>query len=198
MPELVRQKIWDPVTRCWHWVLVLSVGIGWAFGRYMTFDTISWHFYLGYLTLALIVFRCFWGIIGPEPIRLTKLLPTPAALWHYLKRIGKRQPSGTRGHNPIGSISVLLMLLSIAGQAITGLFIVSDDFFESGPLAGYVSEAVSNRLTWWHHLNADILLVLVSLHVGAILFYLVWKRENLAIAMITGWKQVRQREEDPD
>ena len=196
MPELTRQKIWDPVTRSWHWILVLSVGIGWAFGRYMTFDTISWHFYLGYLTLALIAFRCLWGFIGPDPIRLRNLLPTPTALWHYLRRIGRREPSGTRGHNPIGSISVILMLLSIAAQAITGLFIVSDDFFESGPLAGHVSESFSNRMTWWHHTNADILLVLVSLHVAAILFYLIWKRENLVIAMITGWKQVRSENDD--
>jgi cytochrome b len=196
LSDLQREKIWDPVTRLWHWILVLAVGIGWGFGRFMSFDTIEWHFYLGYLTLGLILFRCLWGFIGPAPVRIPALLPKPAELWRYLRHLGRRQPSGTPGHNPLGSISVMLMLLAIGAQAITGLFIVSDDFFESGPLASYVSEATVNRLTWWHHLNADIILALVLTHVGAILFYLLWKKENLVKPMLTGWKWVKREKRD--
>ena len=84
------------------------------------------------------------------------------------------------------------MVLAITAQAVTGLFIQSDDFFEYGPLAGYVSESVVNRMTWWHHLNADFILVLVILHVGAFVFYWVWKHENLVKPMITGWKWVKR------
>jgi len=196
LSDLQREKIWDPVTRLWHWILMLAVGIGWGFGRFMSFDTIEWHFYLGYLTLGLILLRGLWGFIGPAPVRIRALLPKPAELWRYLRHLGRRQPSGTPGHNPLGSISVMLMLLAIGAQAITGLFIVSDDFFESGPLASYVSEATVNRLTWWHHLNADIILVLVLTHVGAILFYLLWKKENLVKPMLTGWKWVKREKRD--
>jgi cytochrome b len=187
-----REKIWDPVTRLWHWVLALAVGSGWTIGKFMSFDNIEWHFYLGYFVLGLVLFRCLWGLLGPAPVRLRALLPTPAELWRYLRHVGKREPGGAAGHNPLGSISVILMLLAVGAQAVTGLFIVSDDFFESGPLAGYVSEATVNRLTWWHHLNADLILVLVALHVGAVLFYLVWKREDLVKPMITGWKWVKR------
>lgn len=187
-----REKIWDPVTRLWHWVLVLAVGLGWSFGKFMTFDNIEWHFYLGYLTLALMLFRFLWGFIGPAPVRYAALLPSPRACLAYLGGIAQRKPSGTPGHNPLGSVSVILMLALITAQAATGLFLVSDDFFESGPLASYVSEATVNRLTWWHHLNADIILVLVVLHVGAILFYLLWKKENLILPMINGWKWVKR------
>jgi len=187
-----QEKIWDPVTRLWHWVLMLAVSIGWSFGKYMSFDNVQWHFYLGYLVLGLMLFRLLWGFIGPSPVRFPALLPTPAGLLTYLRQVGQRKPSGTPGHNPLGSISVMLMLISITAQAVTGLFIVSDDFFESGPLASYVSEATVNRLTWWHHLNSDFILVLVVLHVGAILFYLLWKKENLVKPMITGWKWVKR------
>jgi len=187
-----REKIWDPVTRLWHWVLVLAVGVGWSFGKFMSFDNIEWHFYLGYLTLALMLFRLLWGVIGPAPVRYTALLPSPRACLAYLGGIGQRKPSGTPGHNPLGSVSVILMLALITAQAVSGLFITSDDFFESGPLASYVSEATVNRLTWWHRLNADIILVLVALHVGAILFYLLWKKENLILPMISGWKWVKR------
>ena len=163
----------------------------------MSFDTIEWHFYLGYLTLGLMVFRYLWGFIGPAPIRYRALLPTPAMLFGYLRHVGQRKPSGTAGHNPLGSLSVILMLLAITAQALTGLFIESDDFFESGPLAGYVTEAMVSRLTWWHHLNADFILILVVLHVSAILFYLIWKRENLITAMISGWKWVKRDNDHP-
>jgi len=190
-----QEKIWDPVTRLWHWVLALAVGVGWSFGKFMNFDNIQWHFYLGYLVLGLMLFRLLWGFIGPAPVRYPALLPTPGGLLAYLRQLGQRRPSGTPGHNPLGSISVILMLISITAQAVTGLFIVSDDFFESGPLASYVSEATSNRLNWWHRLNADVILVLVVLHLGAILFYLLWKRENLVKPMISGWKWVKH---DPD
>jgi cytochrome b len=187
------EKIWDPVTRLWHWVLALAVTVGWSFGRFMSFDTVQWHFYIGYTVLGLMLFRWLWGFVGPSPVRHRALLPRPRALLDYLRHIGRRAPSGSAGHNPLGSISVILMLVAISAQAVTGLFIQSDDFFEYGPLAGYVSEATVNRLTWWHHLNADIILVLVVLHLAAILFYLLWKKENLVKPMISGWKWVKHR-----
>ena len=186
------EKIWDPVTRLWHWILVLAVSLGWSFGKFMSFDTIQWHFYIGYLILGLMVFRYLWGFAGPTPVRYRAIIPTPTALLTYLRHMGRREPSGSPGHNPVGSLSVIAMLVVIGAQAISGLFIESDDFFEYGPLAGYVSEAMVNRLTWWHHFNADVILVLVILHVSAILFYLVWKKENLIKPMITGWKWVKR------
>jgi cytochrome b len=192
LDEFERQKIWDPVTRAWHWVLVLSVTVGWSFGKFMSFETIQWHFYLGYLTLGLMVFRWLWGLLGPAPIRLGTLLPRPSELIRYLRHVGQRRPSGAAGHNPLGALSVLTMLVVITAQAVSGLFIESDDFFEYGPLAGYVSETTVSRLTWWHHTLADVVLVLVVLHVAAILFYLLWKRENLIAPMINGWKSVRR------
>lgn len=192
------EKIWDPVTRLWHWVLVLAVSVGWVFGKYMSFDTVQWHFYIGYLILALMLFRYLWGFAGPTPVRYRAIIPTPTEVFIYLRHMGRREPSGSPGHNPVGSLSVIAMLIVITAQAVTGLFIESDDFFEYGPLAGYVSESVVNRLTWWHHFNADVILVLVVLHVGAILFYLLWKRENLIKPMISGWKWVKRTDTTPD
>lgn len=192
MEELHLEKVWDPVIRLWHWVLVLAVGIGWSFGKFMTFDTVQWHFYLGYLVLGLMAFRYLWGFLGPDPVRYRAIVPTPAKILRYLKTLPQRKPSGVPGHNPLGSLWVIALLLSITTQAVTGLFIESDDFFEYGPLAGYVSEATVSRLTWWHHFNANLILILVVLHIVAILFYWLWKKENLVKPMITGWKWVRR------
>lgn len=190
MSKLELEKIWDPVIRLWHWVLACVVITNWIFGEFMTFDTISWHFYLGYTVLGLIGFRLIWGFVGPSPVRWSRLIPRPSQTFGYLETLSKREPSGTPGHNPLGSLSVLALLLVLLGQAGTGLFIESDDFFESGPLAGYVTQATINSMTWWHHTLSKALLALVVLHLAAILFYLLWKRENLVKPMITGWKWV--------
>lgn len=192
MKELQGEKIWDPVTRLWHWVLALAVVLNWTFGTFMSFDTVIWHFYTGYLILALMAFRIPWGFIGPAPIRFAALVPTPSSLLQYLKNFHRREPSGTPGHNPLGSLWVIAMLVVITAQGFTGLFIESEDFFEYGPLNSYVSEATVKFMFGWHHFLSDVILILVILHVAAIVFYLLWKGENLVKPMISGWKQVRR------
>ena len=109
--SLQRQKIWDPLTRLWHWLLVASVTLGWVFGEFMNFDTIQWHFYCGYVILALVAIRCFRALVGPANLRLSTLLPAPSQVLAYLKSLPGRSPSGTPGHNPLGALSVLAMLI---------------------------------------------------------------------------------------
>ena len=192
-PAFKREKVWHPVTRIWHWVFAGSVITGWCLGEFMSFDTVEWHFYTGYLILSLLLFRVVWGLFGPEQAALSKLLPSLSSLIGYLKTLTRREPSGLRGHNPLGALSVLVMILIIGAQATTGLFMEADDFFEAAPLAQYVSSAAMKSISWWHHFLSSVILVLVCLHVAAVLFYLLWKKENLISAMITGWKQVRDQ-----
>jgi cytochrome b len=188
-----QRRVWDPVIRSWHWLLAATVVGGWVLGEYRDFDTIAWHMYLGYATGGLLLFRILWGFVGPSPVRFRSLLVTPGELKRYLGEMFRREPSGVAGHNPIGALSVIAMLLSLAVQVITGLFSEDDGLFSEGPLAGMVSSGTRATLGAVHHQNARVLLVLVGLHLAAILFYLVWKRENLIGAMVTGRKTVRRK-----
>ncbi len=190
-----QQAVWDPLIRAWHWLLASAVIGGWLLGRYMDFDTIQWHFYSGYVILGLMGFRLVWGFLGPTPVRWSTLVKSSMRLPGYLLKIGKREPSGDAGHSPLGSLASIALILAVSAQAAAGLFVASDDFFEYGPLNGYVSEALANRLTWWHHQLADIILILVILHLCAMLFYLLWKKENLVRPMITGRKWVKSEKE---
>ena len=193
MNELQREKIWDPVTRLWHWVLAFSVAVAWSFGTFMTFDNVRWHFYLGYLILGLMAFRLLWGLVGPRPVRWASLIPRPSAVRDYLRSLKKRQPGGAPGHNPLGSLSVIVMVGALIGQGFSGLFIEAEDFFEYAPLNGDVSKSTVKLMSSWHHTLSDVILVLVILHVTAIFVHLFWKRENLITPMITGWKWVRRQ-----
>jgi cytochrome b len=75
-------------------------------------------------------------------------------------------------------------------QVATGLFSADTDtgYFD-GPLARLIAEKWMNRLTSFHEFWINVILVLVSLHVLAAIVYLVWKRQNLIGAMVTGRKR---------
>jgi cytochrome b len=111
----------------------------------------------------------------------------------YVRLVGRRRPSGLAGHNPIGALSVIAMVLALTAQVVTGLFSEDDALFYSGPLASEVSSDIVGTMTSYHNLFARVVLVLVALHVAAIFFYLVWKRENLVAPMLNGRKWVRDR-----
>lgn len=189
------QEVWDPLTRVWHWLLAIAVIAGWLLGRFMDFDTIQWHFYVGYVVLGLMGFRLIWGFIGPKPVRWGTLFKSTSNLPAYLMVLGKRHPSGDAGHSPLGAVASLVLILVVSSQAASGLFIESIDFFDGGPLNGYLGSAITDWLGWLHHRLADAILVLVILHLSAMGFYLIWKKENLVRPMITGRKWVESEED---
>jgi cytochrome b len=78
------------------------------------------------------------------------------------------------------------MLLALVGQVVLGLFAVDVDGIESGPFSQYVSFDLGRRFAEWHEASFNILLALIGLHLLAVVFYLVVKRENLIGAMVTG------------
>ena len=187
-----REAVWDPVTRVWHWLIAASVITGWALGEFRTFSIMQWHIYLGYLTGTLLLLRYVWGFVGPHPIRHRTLFASLAGIPAYLRHAGQRRPSGVPGHNPLGALSVIAMVLVLTAQVATGLFSEDDALFYAGPLASEVSSDTVGAMTGYHQLSARAVLVLVVLHVAAVLFYLVWKRENLVTPMLTGRKWVRR------
>lgn len=179
--------------RVWHWLLVMSVCGGWLLGEYRSFTLMQYHFYAGYVTGCLLVVRIGLGLFGPTVLRFQSLVFSPSRILDYIRNMGVRAPSGAPGHNPLGALSVIAILLFLSVQVITGLFSEDDALFFEGPLAEYVSESVQLKLIAIHNYGASILLFLVGLHVAAILFYLLWKQENLIKAMVTGEKLVRKR-----
>ncbi|MEM8839363.1 MAG: cytochrome b/b6 domain-containing protein [Pseudomonadota bacterium] len=188
--ELVYSKVWDLPTRLFHWALAATVIAGWYLGYYREFSTIDYHFYLGYATGGLLIFRLIWGVVGPPSARFINIVPGPRRLITYIASVAKRRPSGVAGHNPLGGLSVVALLAVLTVQVVAGLFAEDDSLFASGPLESYVSlrwTAFANEV---HYISSRVLLVLVGLHLTAILFYQVWKRENLITPMLTGWKRV--------
>ena len=127
-----------------------------------------------------IIFRLLWGFVGPRYARFAQFVRGPRAVANYLK--GAAAPAG---HNPLGALSVLALLLVIGFQAVSGLF-TTDDIMTQGPLFGHVSESTANLLTSWHKLNEWVIIGLIALHLLAVAWYALVRRKRLVRAIITG------------
>jgi cytochrome b len=82
------------------------------------------------------------------------------------------------------------MLLVLLAQAGTGLF-ADDEIAFTGPLNRFVANATGLAATWYHKAVGQWLLIaLVLLHLAAIAWYGLKKREGLVRAMVVGDKDV--------
>jgi cytochrome b len=90
----------------------------------------------------------------------------------------------------MGGWSVLVLLFSLLLQSVLGLFAVDVDGLDPGPFGNFVSFETGRRIAHWHGAVFNLLLVFTGLHLVAIAFYLLYRRENLISAMIVGTKRV--------
>jgi cytochrome b len=174
-------RLWDLPTRLFHWSLALGV-IALSVTGQLGGGLMSWHGRIGLAIVGLLVFRLAWGLVGSTYARFIQFFPTPASIRAYLK--GEWQGEG---HNPLGALSVFALLGLLCVQAATGLF-ANDDIAFRGPLYDLAGKALSNQLTAVHHLLSKIIYVLVALHLGAVVFYALARKQNLVRPMLTGRK----------
>jgi cytochrome b len=182
-----RIQVWDLPTRIFHWLLVALVITSFVTAA-IGGNAMQYHERCGYTILALLLFRIVWGFAGGRPSRFSSFVRGPAVVVKYVLSLFGRNPVSCLGHNPLGGWSVIAMLLALLVQAGTGLF-ANDEIMTQGPLFALVSNRTSNWLTGIHTFNAGLIVLLVSIHVCAIFFYLLFKGENLIMPMITGVKQ---------
>jgi cytochrome b len=178
--------VWDLPTRIFHWSVVVLVGVSFVTGN-IGGDALAWHFLSGYAILALLVFRLAWGFVGTHHARFASFVRGPRATFGYARRLISGSAEKHLGHNPLGAWSVLAMLVSLALQVGTGLF-ANDDIATEGPLVHLVSRSTSDFLTRVHRWNRLVLLALVAIHVAAVAWHALARKEPLVRAMLSGRK----------
>jgi cytochrome b len=111
----------------------------------------------------------------------------PRSTAAYVTNLLRGKAAATPGHNPIGAWMVIFLLLALLSQGITGLF-ANDEIFNTGPLYGYVSDALALQLTSWHRRLFNWILAAVALHVLAVIAHRVFGGHDLLGPMISGRK----------
>ena len=179
-------RVWDLPTRLFHWLLTLAI-VGLVMTAQLGGFAMDWHFRLGYTVLSLLLFRLVWGFMGGHWSRFSSFLSSPTVLLRYIK--GSDQSKQSLGHNPLGALSVIAILLFLALQVASGLF--SDDEISAyGPLGKFVSSNIVASATYYHtQIGKLVLLALIGLHLLAIGFYFFREKKNLVLPMVTGDKK---------
>jgi cytochrome b len=177
-----RVRVWDLPTRLVHWLLVLGVALSWWTGET---GRLEWHRWSGYALTGLVTFRVYWGFFGSSTARFARFVHGPRTVLAYVRGAWAAVP----GHNPLGALSVVALLALLATQIVLGLFAVDVDGIESGPLSLYVSFEGGRSAAHWHGVLFNLLLALIALHIAAILYYGLVKKQNLAAAMLHGERE---------
>lgn len=191
-----RIRVWDLPTRLFHWSLVACI-VGLVITGYTGGSAMNWHARIGYAVLTLLLFRLVWGVVGGRWSRFSSFLYSPGSVVNYLR--GRPHPDHLIGHNPLGAGSVFAMLAALLAQVATGL-VGDDEISFTGPLNRFVQSSKGLAATWYHKQVGQWLVVgLVLLHIAAVLYYLIRRKDNLIRAMVGGDKTLeRQAPESRD
>lgn len=181
-PEAVR--LWDLPVRLVHWSFVALIPALWWTGEEGDLDT---HKTIGLVMLALVLFRILWGFAGSSTARFANFVRGPAAILAYL-RGNDREP--VVGHNPLGALSVVSLLGLLLAQVGLGLFAQDVDGMESGPLSHFVSYDAADTARELHELGFNLLMALIVVHLLAIGWYALFRRDNLVAPMVSGRKRL--------
>lgn len=162
-----RIRVWDLPLRLFHWLLVLAIALAFVSSEGDS-PLNQWHVLSGWVAGILIVFRLAWGIVGGEHSRFVDFV-RPSRIGEHVRDLLARRSAPELGHNPLGGMSVVVLLALTAVTVGTGAF------------GGEAAEDV-------HELAAWTLLGFVGLHIAAVVAMSLLERENLVRAMVTGSK----------
>ncbi len=165
-------RVWDLPVRIFHWALAVSFAVAYAISEEDSLRGL--HTMLGYTVLGLVGFRLLWGFVGTRYARFSSFAYGPGKALGYLRDLVHDRSSDYVGHNPAGSWAVYLMIVLALVTGVTGFLTLNE-------IGGEVFEEV-------HGAAANAWLVVVIAHVLGVIASSVAHHENLARAMVTGFK----------
>jgi cytochrome b len=166
-------KVWDPFVRLFHWLLVVAFGLAWYSGGIWD----NPHLGAGFVVATLVVARVVWGVVGTRYARFSDFGYGPQTTFRYLRAMLRLRAPRYLGHNPAGGAMVLLLLATLAVLCMTGILMTTEAFWG----VQWVDDL--------HSYASTFALILVGLHIGGVIVSSLEHRENLILAMITGWKR---------
>src|SRR5512144_491074 len=180
--------VWDLPTRIFHWVLVIAVVVSYATGG----EKGSWfvvHTVSGYVVALLLLFRLAWGFWGSAHSLFSDFVYSSRSVSAYVKRLARLAPPKFVGHNPLGGWMVILLLVVLAANVITGL-LSGEEHGPGGLLLPLIAAPGEEGLGDIHEVLANVIVVLACLHILGVVADWVLTRENLLRAMISGKKML--------
>jgi len=232
--QLKTYRAWDAAVRSFHWINLLCflglVALGLAIlndkalglDREAKILLKTVHVWIGYAFVLNLVFRMLWATVGPAQASWRMLLPGGRRYLEDLRGFiadwRANRPRQYIGHNPLGRLSVLVLIILLLAQAVTGLILAGTDLFMP-PLGGWLAAKVAApgvdpaslvpyapqlydataiaAMRGWRSMVAELheiafygLLVTVAVHITGVVVGEFREGTGLVSAMITGKKSL--------
>lgn len=186
--------VWDLPTRIFHWALALIVIIAYFTGD-DDIPEIIIHTYLGYAVGALLMFRVIWGLGwgvgwglgGNRYAQFGDFIKPWSVTRDYARQLMRFSPPKYVGHNPLGGLMIVAMIVVLAVIVVTGMGAAIDEgvriAFLDG-LPGWMADIAEDI----HEGAGELIMIMAGVHVAGVVADSVLTRDNLIKAMITGSK----------
>lgn len=194
-------RVWDWPTRAFHWLLVsliVAAFLSHRFGAALGDPTLRWHRWNGYAILVLLVFRLIWGVVGSSTSRFAAFVRGPGFTLNYALDFLRGKKRAYLGHNPLGTVMILVLLAAVLIQGVLGLFTLEHNEIVAGPLKRLLSDEATELVSKLHVKGFDIILVCIAIHIAANTGYAMLAKEPLIKAMVTGKKPAHPYEDEAE
>ena len=188
-----KSYIWSIPTRVFHSFFVLFILLA-----FLTDDddwVLKYHIIAGYAILILLVFRFFWGFIGPR-YSLFKDFPLGKEnVKEFLSNIFDANQKYI-GHNPLASYVMFAMLIVTFLTVITGILTLGIQ--EGKGILAFLNSSFFKEMKLFkniHDLLSSVLIALIIAHISGVVFDRLFhsKHETLK-SIVTGFKVTQENE----
>jgi cytochrome b len=180
-------KVWDFAVRLSHLLMGLLV-----LGAFLTSEddgSLPLHTRLGLVLLGVVLFRVAWGFVGTPHARFADFVKSPREVLAAARAMVQGKRGVHPGHNPVGGVMVVTLLATLAVTTLTGIAMALGPEW-SGPLSTVLSKRGAHVLREVHEAAAELLPMLIALHVAGVLVSSLLEKQNLVLGMVTGFKRV--------
>lgn len=204
-PSVRPVTLWDPVVRLTHWSIAIVV----LLNAVLTKGGGTWHVWIGWAGLGLLILRLLWGLIGPTEARFSAFPPNPLAAVRHLAQLAAGKPSEHPSHNPAGALMAYALWATLGALTLTGLVmtggktpmqldeirasVAKGDWSvlveEGGDDEGERDEGLGKMVEEVHEVAGNLILALAFLHVAGVFLESRALRRNLVKPMLLGQRR---------
>ena len=234
--SLTEYKVWDLPTRLFHWINVTAIigllflGFVMLYKKELGISAIEAkvalkevHVIIGYVFGCNLIIRIIWGFIGSPYSRWSNIIPGKgflSTLRLYITSIKQGDTQQFLGHNPLGRLAVVFILLLMLTLLVSGLIRAGTDIYyppfgatvaeyiaapginadnikpydATGTVKDKVDEIFQIKVIFGktHLYAAFTLMVMIALHIFIVIRTEVREGGSLVSAMFTGKKVLRK------
>jgi len=145
------------------------------------------HVIAGYALAALLAFRLAWGFLGSHYSTFRTFPLSWDGVVEHLRLILRNKSPVYIGHNPVGALMIVILLVALVSLVVTGLITLGGQQ-KLGPLAFLTTYEIGHFSKDIHEIAAWGVVLAIAIHLAGVLVETRIFRHTIILPMITGRK----------